>query len=131
MARPIARCYLCKEIAQLCDSHLIPKAMYRLCMARDGRNRNPFVVTPEVHVQKSAQWHDYLLCEECERRMRVGGEDWVLKHCCRSTTGDPFLEAEDASFDAEAERRAVEETLKKLRSVVPTIQRLKENSDPD
>jgi hypothetical protein len=42
-----------------------------------------------------------------------------------------FLEAEDASFDAEAERRAVEETLKKLRSVGPTIQRLKENSDPD
>jgi hypothetical protein len=23
--------------------------------------------------------------------MRVGGEDWVLKHCCRSTAGKPFL----------------------------------------
>jgi hypothetical protein len=48
MARPIARCYLCKEIAQLCDSHLIPKAMYRLCMAKGERNQNPFVVTPDV-----------------------------------------------------------------------------------
>ena len=41
-----------------------------------------------------------------------------------------FLEAEDASFDAEAERRAIEETLEKLRSVGPTIQRMKDSAAP-
>jgi len=91
MARPISRCYLCKTIAPLCDSHLVPKAMYRLCMAKGEKNPNPFIVTPEIHVQKSVQWRDYLLCEPCENRFRVGGEDWILNHCCRSTTGKRFL----------------------------------------
>jgi hypothetical protein len=91
MSRPRAACYLCKETALLCDSHLIPKAMYRLCMAKGEKNPNPFLVTPRIHIQKSAQWRDYLLCEHCENRIRIGGEDWVLRHCCRSTTGKPFL----------------------------------------
>ena len=90
MMRPRATCYLCKEPALLCDSHLVPKAMYRLCMAKGEKNPNPFVVTPEVHIQKSTQFRDYLLCESCEMRMRAGGEDWVLTRCCRSTTGNPF-----------------------------------------
>lgn len=41
-----------------------------------------------------------------------------------------FLETEDARFDVEGERRAVEETLEKLRSVGPTIQRLKDIPEP-
>jgi hypothetical protein len=90
MTRPRATCYLCKDSAVLCDSHLIPKAMYRLCTAKGEKNPNPFVVTPEIHIQKSTQFRNYLLCERCESRMRVGGEDWVLKRCCRSTTGSPF-----------------------------------------
>jgi hypothetical protein len=62
-----------------------------LCGDKGEKNPNPFLVTPEINIQKSAQWQDYLLCEHCETRMRIGGEDWVLKHCCRSTTGKPFL----------------------------------------
>ena len=41
------------------------------------------------------------------------------------------LEAEDARFDAEAERRAVEETLEKPGFVSPTIQRLKNSPNTD
>jgi hypothetical protein len=40
-----------------------------------------------------------------------------------------FLEREEARFNAEAERRAVEESLEKLRSVGHTIQRLRERAN--
>jgi hypothetical protein len=39
------------------------------------------------------------------------------------------LQREEAHFDAEAERRAVEESLEKLRSVGHTIQRLRERAN--
>ena len=41
-----------------------------------------------------------------------------------------FLKREDARFDAEKERRAIEESLEKLRSVSQTIQRLRDRVDP-
>ena len=54
-------------------------------------------------------------------QLPVGADAWrTLK----------FLEAEDARFDVEAERRAVDEALEKLRSVGPTIQRLKDSPKP-
>jgi hypothetical protein len=40
-----------------------------------------------------------------------------------------FLQREEARFDAEAERRAVEESLEKLRSVGHTIQRLRQRAN--
>jgi hypothetical protein len=40
-----------------------------------------------------------------------------------------LLQREEARFDAEAERRAVEESLEKLRSVGHTIQRLRERAN--
>jgi len=40
-----------------------------------------------------------------------------------------FLEREEARFNAEAERRAVEESLEKLRSVGHTIQWLREGAN--
>jgi hypothetical protein len=40
-----------------------------------------------------------------------------------------LLEREEARFNAEAERRAVEESLEKLRSVGHTIQRLRERAN--
>jgi hypothetical protein len=42
-----------------------------------------------------------------------------------------FLKREDARFDAEKERRAIEESLEKLRSVGKTIQRLRDRVDPE
>lgn len=41
-------------------------------------------------IQNSDQIKDYLLCESCEKRFRINGEDWILKHCCRSRSGTPF-----------------------------------------
>jgi hypothetical protein len=45
--------------------------------------------------------------------------------------GLDFLKREDARFDAEKERRAIEESLEKLRSVGKTIQRLRDRVDPE
>jgi hypothetical protein len=42
-----------------------------------------------------------------------------------------FLKREDAHLDEEARRRAVESSLENLRSVGPSIQRLRQDADPD
>jgi hypothetical protein len=41
------------------------------------------------------------------------------------------LQRDEASFDTEAERRAVDESLQRLRAIGPTIERLKDTPDPD
>jgi hypothetical protein len=42
-----------------------------------------------------------------------------------------LLRTEEARFDAEQARRAVDRSLENLRSVGPTILRLRQNDDPD
>ena len=42
-----------------------------------------------------------------------------------------LLKQEEARFDAEGARRAVERSLENLRSVGPTIKRLRERAEPD
>jgi hypothetical protein len=42
-----------------------------------------------------------------------------------------FLAAEDARFDAEAERRAIDETLHRVRSVGPAVKRVAEGAEPE
>jgi hypothetical protein len=74
-------CALCmKHGVGLCLSHLLPKAIYRWIqrsMAGE-KNSNPVLVTASQATTKSFQISEYLLCPECEERLRVGGEDWVL-----------------------------------------------------
>jgi hypothetical protein len=88
--RPYRRCELCRNAALLCDSHLVPAALFRLCMAHQDKNLNPLAVTEKRSFRTSKQWSQYLLCEDCEKRFRENGEDWVLRQCCRSITGRPF-----------------------------------------
>jgi hypothetical protein len=37
------------------------------------------------------QFRDYVLCQDCEQRVHENGENWVLRNCCRSASGTPFL----------------------------------------
>jgi hypothetical protein len=77
-------CALCRHTGDLCDSHLIPKALYRLLLAKDrASNPNPVFVAPGVRLQTSFQATRHLLCHHCEQRLHRGGEDWVLRHCYR------------------------------------------------
>src|SRR5437868_11021064 len=87
--RPTRACYMCLKTAILCESHLLPKALYRFCMARGDKNPHPVVVLPNFQKQVALQLKRYLFCELCEQRLRANGEDWVLRYCCRGLKG-PF-----------------------------------------
>jgi hypothetical protein len=76
-------CRLCGQSAKLIDSHLLPKALYKLIREPSLKNPNPFLVTRGKAVQTSTQLKRYLLCSVCEDRFNKNGESWVLKHCFR------------------------------------------------
>jgi hypothetical protein len=83
-ARPIGVCALCLRTAELCDSHLVPKSLYRVARAADHRaHPDPVLLTSTVRRQTSFQATQYLLCAECEKRFDQNGEDWVMRHCYR------------------------------------------------
>jgi len=89
--RPTGVCALCLQQSLLCKSHLLPAALYRFVRAIGAKNPNPRIFTPEFDGQGPEQWKAYLLCEECEKRFSVQGEEWVMRHCCRSTSGNFLL----------------------------------------
>ena len=83
----IGTCALCQQQnVGLCLSHLIPKAIYRWIQRSNGtKNSNPVYVTASQATTRSFQVSEYLLCPDCEDRIRVGGEDWVLANGYRGT----------------------------------------------
>jgi hypothetical protein len=69
--RPIGVCALCLRTAELCDSHLIPKSLYRVARAADHRaHPDPVLLTSAVRRQTSFQATQYLLCAA------AGGMGW-------------------------------------------------------
>jgi len=81
---PVGVCALCLQMRELCDSHLVPKALYRVVRAADHRRHpDPVLLTSKVKRQTSFQATQYLLCNECEKRFDHNGEDWVMRHCYR------------------------------------------------
>ncbi|MGA3053954.1 MAG: hypothetical protein ABSD63_07085 [Candidatus Korobacteraceae bacterium] len=80
----IGVCALCLQERELRDSHLVPKALYRLARAVDRRERpDPVFLASTGRQQTSFQASQYLLCADCERRFDQHGEDWVMRHCYR------------------------------------------------
>jgi hypothetical protein len=84
---PIGKCPLCLLEKKLIKSHLAPAALYDLCRTPQSQ---PVVVTPEVVVQSSRQWQDYVLCGECDNSFSQLGESWVLPQLARSDGSFPF-----------------------------------------
>jgi hypothetical protein len=76
-------CALCGNQAVLIDSHLLPKAIYRLIRDTEVANPNPVLVTEGKDTQTSRQIKRYLLCSVCEDLFNKNGEGWTLKHCYR------------------------------------------------
>src|ERR1700728_4711680 len=72
---PVGTCKLCLRDRELCDSHFLPKAVYR--RFRKGSNRRPVVMTRNLVIASDRQVHDYLLCSECEQRFSVA-ERYVI-----------------------------------------------------
>ena len=82
-SQTVGSCALCQQRRELRDSHLVPKALYRLARAYRQKRPDPVVLTPALHRQTSLQATQYLLCADCEKRFDKNGEDWVMRHCYR------------------------------------------------
>jgi hypothetical protein len=78
-----SQCALCGQPAVLIDSHLLPKALYRLMRDPGLSNPNPVLLTKGKDTQTSTQIKRYLLCAICEDLFNKNGESWTLKHCFR------------------------------------------------
>jgi hypothetical protein len=75
---PAGTCKLCLQTRVLQDSHLMPKALYRLSRWEGMPNPNPMMLTERGRVQTSKQVKDYVFCRECEQRFSRGGEHYAL-----------------------------------------------------
>ena len=76
-------CALCHQVRELRDSHLVPKALYRLTRLKTRGTADPVIVTSKVRRPTSFQARKHLLCADCEARFDRNGEDWVMRHCYR------------------------------------------------
>ena len=69
-------CKLCRQEKDLCDSHYLPKALYRR-LKREGGG-DPIIMTPNLVVSSSRQVRDFVFCAECEQRLNLGGEQYAM-----------------------------------------------------
>lgn len=78
-----SRCRLCLGVKRLQNSHLLPKALYRLLRTEGKRNPSPVWFNRSSAWSSSSQLTDQLLCSDCEQLFHRNGEDWVLRQCNR------------------------------------------------
>lgn len=83
-------CGLCKKNKPV-DSHLIPKATYRI-VATKSKSNNPILIRGEKKLRTSAQVRSYLLCSTCEGRLSKHGEDHVFRYTYRKSGKFQFQE---------------------------------------
>ncbi len=87
----IGICKLCQQKAELVESHLIPKAIYKRIRRSNGANNRIVAVSHAVAMFSDKQVKDYLLCVACEGRFgRV--EDYTVSNCLQEDSF-PFREA--------------------------------------
>src|SRR5213593_1799201 len=91
------QCRLCLRHAELRDSHLIPKSVYKLLRNEAFTNPNPYILGRESGGQKSTQIRQYLLCQDCEQRFSARGESWVIANCWRGEGRFPIQEVLEQS----------------------------------
>ena len=84
-------CRLCGRFDELRDSHLMPKAFYKLARQSGDVNPNPIVVFGGIARKTPAQVRDALLCQQCEHRFNVRGERWVIENGWRGEGRFPLL----------------------------------------
>lgn len=73
---PIGTCKLCLQQKKLQRSHLIGKAIFRLCREE---NEDPVVMTPQIVFSSDRQFRAHLLCQDCEGRFSKHGEDYTMR----------------------------------------------------
>jgi hypothetical protein len=95
-------CKLClKSEVVLRDSHLLPKAGYRL-VTRSQDGEAPVVIKRDVSISKDEHVRGHVFCSDCEGLLSKSGEAWVLKNCHRpeeSFTLKSVLEKAKPEYD--------------------------------
>jgi hypothetical protein len=90
---PRGICKLCLQEKDLQESHLMPRALYRMARGDSTNgNQDPYVVTKKGRKQTSHQTKDYLLCRECEQRFSKNCEDYVMRLVTKRSGAFPLLE---------------------------------------
>jgi hypothetical protein len=89
---PHGVCGLCLQSKDLQESHLMPRALYRMARG-DGSsgNQDPFLVTRKRSRQTSHQIKDHLLCRNCEQLFCRNGENYVMRLVTRRNGDFPLL----------------------------------------
>lgn len=114
-------CKLCHQTRDLQLSHLVGRAMYKLCRGTGPGNQDPYVLDVDGYRQTSFQVKDYVLCRECEQRFSRNGEAYVT----------PLVTQSDDKFPLLKILNAISPTVKTSSSalysaaVTPTIDRMK------
>jgi hypothetical protein len=82
-SRPDGVCALCRGDKPLCDSHLLPKAAYRILKRLSPGQAEPLLMSEDSYCHSTKQLRAHLLCEDCEKRFRTRGETWLMANCYR------------------------------------------------
>ena len=85
--RPVGICKLCLLEKTLCDSHLMPKSLYRFCRTADC---DSVLITANRMMPTSRQTRHHLLCDGCETLFSRNGENWVLPTLATIEGAFPF-----------------------------------------
>lgn len=80
----VALCALCRQVASLRRSHLLPASLYKTVHGTE-KNPHPLHINPVDWRQSSVQDVATLLCDTCEQLIHCQGENWVLRHLLRRT----------------------------------------------
>ncbi|HWO34768.1 MAG TPA: hypothetical protein VNO32_38745 [Candidatus Acidoferrum sp.] len=86
------KCKLCLKEKDLQDSHLLPRALYRMARGDGAKgNQDLFVVTRQESKQSSHQTKDYLLCRDCEQLFSRNGEAYAMRLVTKQNGDFPLL----------------------------------------
>ena len=86
-------CKLCLKDKPLCESHLMPRALYRMARGQGRKgNQDPYVLRATERKPTSFQVKDYVFCRECEQRFSKNGEEYVMAVITKRDGRFPLLE---------------------------------------
>jgi hypothetical protein len=80
----LGKCRLCLQQSELQDSHLLPRALFRMIgRGTDRVHPDTVQLTLNGRRKSSEQARRHILCSLCEQCLNENGERWVLHNCYR------------------------------------------------
>lgn len=93
----IGICKLCQSSdVELCDSHLLSKAAYKL-IRKSQNGEAPIMMNSRIAISRDLQVRGHVFCRRCEDLLNKHGEAWVLRNCYRDEEGFALKDALDAA----------------------------------